>query len=109
MMRRTILMVTTVALTLLVVSGVALAVTKIGTDGPDTLRGTNADDHLLGLSSNDELFAFRGDDSLLGGSDKELLLARTNSGNSYGGHKNMFGGSGNDFVYGGLARSTQPC
>jgi RTX calcium-binding nonapeptide repeat (4 copies) len=66
-MRRTILMVTTVALTLLVASGVALAVTKIGTDGPDTLRGTNADDHLLGLGGNDELFAFRGDDSLLGG------------------------------------------
>jgi Ca2+-binding RTX toxin-like protein len=101
MMRRTILMVTTVALTLLVASGVALAVTKIGTDGPDTLRGTNADDHLLGLGGNDELFAFRGDDSLLGGPDKDLLWARTNNGNSYGGHKTMFGGSGNDFVYGG--------
>jgi hypothetical protein len=30
-----------------------------------------------------------------------LLWARTNNGNSYGGHKTMFGGSGNDFVYGG--------
>jgi hypothetical protein len=38
-MRRTILMVATVALTVLVASGVALAVTKIGTNGPDTLRG----------------------------------------------------------------------
>ena len=42
-MRRTILLMATMALTLLVASGVALAVTRIGTDGPDggvgTLRG----------------------------------------------------------------------
>src|SRR5215218_2459193 len=35
MMRRTILLVATMALTLLVASGVALAVTKISTNGPD--------------------------------------------------------------------------
>ena len=34
MMRRTILMVAAMALTVLVASGVALAITKIGTDGP---------------------------------------------------------------------------
>ena len=39
-MRRTVLLLATMALTLVVASGVALAVTKIGTDGPDTLRGT---------------------------------------------------------------------
>ena len=100
-MRRTILMVTTIALSLLLASGVALAVNKIGTNGPDTLRGTNADDHLVGLGGNDQLFAFRGDDSLLGGSGKDMLWARTSSGDSYGGHKTMLGGSGNDFVYGG--------
>jgi Ca2+-binding RTX toxin-like protein len=100
-MRRTILMVTTIALSLLLASGVALAVNEIGTNGPDTLRGTNADDHLVGLGGNDQLFAFRGDDSLLGGPGKDMLWARTTSGNSYGGHKNMLGGPGNDFVYGG--------
>ena len=45
-MRRAILLVATMALTLLVASGVALAVTKIGTDGPDTFRGTNGADTL---------------------------------------------------------------
>ena len=40
-MRRTILLMATMALTLLVASGVALAVTRIGTDGPDTLQGSN--------------------------------------------------------------------
>ena len=34
MMRRTILMMAAMALTLVVASGVALAITKIGTDGP---------------------------------------------------------------------------
>jgi hypothetical protein len=47
-MRRTILLLATMALTLLVASGVALAVNKIGTNGPDTLRGTDGDDNLLG-------------------------------------------------------------
>ena len=41
LMRRTIPLLTTMALTLLVASGVALALTKIGTDGPDYFRGTN--------------------------------------------------------------------
>jgi hypothetical protein len=40
LMRRTILVVATMALTLMVASGVALAVTKIGTDGHDNLKGT---------------------------------------------------------------------
>jgi Ca2+-binding RTX toxin-like protein len=60
-------MVATMPLTLLVASGVALAITRIGTDGPDTLRGTNGADKLLGRGSNDVLFALRGKDNLLGG------------------------------------------
>jgi hypothetical protein len=48
MMRRTIVLLATMALTLLVASGVALAVTKIGTNGPDTLRGTSGADNLVG-------------------------------------------------------------
>ena len=46
-MRRTIVLLATMALTLLVASGVALAATKIGTNGPDTLRGTNGADQLV--------------------------------------------------------------
>ena len=47
-MRRVILLLTVMAVTLVLASGVALAVNKIGTDGPDTLRGTNEADSLLG-------------------------------------------------------------
>ena len=46
-MRRVILLLAAMATTLVVASGLALAVTKIGTNGPDTLRGTNGSDNLL--------------------------------------------------------------
>ena len=64
-MRRTIVLLATMALTLLVASGVALAVTRIGTNGPDTLRGTNGADNLLGNGGNDVLYALGGRDTLL--------------------------------------------
>jgi hypothetical protein len=53
------------ALTLLVASGVALAVNKIGTGGPDTLRGTNGAVNLLGNGGNDVLYALGSRDNLL--------------------------------------------
>ena len=83
-MRRTVLLLATMALTPLVASGVALAVTKIGTDGTDTLRGTNGADTLIGKGGNDVLFALAGDDTLLGGLGPDTMV----------------GGDGNDFVLG---------
>jgi hypothetical protein len=41
------LVVAAIALALLLASGVAWAVNEIGTDGPDTLRGTNRADNLV--------------------------------------------------------------
>jgi len=98
-MRRTIVLLSTMALTLLVASGVALAVTRIGTDGPDTLRGTKGDDNLLGQGGNDTFVGLGGTDNLLGGTGKDLM---------YGGYKDatgtgddiLVGGSGNDAIFG---------
>jgi Ca2+-binding RTX toxin-like protein len=56
MTRRTILLLFAMIATLLLASGVALAVNKVGTNGPDTLRGTNRDDNLLGKGGQDDLF-----------------------------------------------------
>ena len=106
-MRRVILLLTVMAATLLVASGVALAVNKIGTDGPDRLRGTNGDDNLLGRGGNDRLFSLAGDDTLLGGQGKDLvwggrIVGRCCDDNDYaGGDKNLVGGSGKDNVQGG--------
>ena len=65
-MRRAVLVLAAMALALLLASGVALAVNKVGTNGPDTLRGTNKADNLLGRGANDILLALAGDDNLLG-------------------------------------------
>src|SRR5829696_4944260 len=72
-MRRTILLLATMALTLLVASGVALAVIRIGTDGPDTLRGTKGSDQLLGKGGSDRINGRAGTDSILGGAGDDIL------------------------------------
>ena len=104
-MRRTLLSLTTMVVALLLASGVALAVTKVGTNAPDTLRGTNQADTLLGRDANDILIALAGDDKLLGERGKDIVFGgnerRRDEGRLLGGNKNMVGGSGNDSVIGG--------
>jgi hypothetical protein len=101
-MRRTLLLLTTMVVALLLASGVALAVNKVGTNGPDTLRGTNGDDNLLGRGGNDKLFSLNGRDNLLGGPGKDCLLCRaTRQFRFFEGDKNLLGGPGNDFVWAG--------
>jgi Ca2+-binding RTX toxin-like protein len=99
-MRRVALVLTAMALALVLASGVALAVNKVGTNGPDTLRGTNKADNLLGRSANDILLALAGNDTLLGGPGKDIVYGGDENRQS-GGNKNMVGGSGNDSVIGG--------
>src|SRR5215217_6183572 len=99
-MRRTIVLLATMALTLLVASGVALAVTKIGTNGPDTLQGTNKADNLLGNGGNDVLYALGGRDTLVGGGGKDWVLGG-NKARPLGGVKTLLGGPGNDGMFGG--------
>jgi Ca2+-binding RTX toxin-like protein len=105
-MRRTIVLLATTALTLWVASGVALAVTKIGGPGPNTLKGTNEADHLLGNGGNDVLYALGGRDNLLGGEGKDWVLGGERR--PQGGDKNLVGGSGNDGVQGGLDSIRKP-
>jgi Ca2+-binding RTX toxin-like protein len=100
-MRRVALMLAAMTLALLLASGVAWAVNKIGTDGSDTLRGTNKADNLLGKGGNDKLFGLAGRDNLLGGSGKDMVFGG-NERRLSGGDKNLVGGSGNDEILGGL-------
>ena len=99
-MRRLVLLLTVVLVTLVVASGVALAVTKIGTNGPDTLKGANGADKLLGKGGNDVLFSLAGRDSLLGEEGNDWILGG-NDQRPLGGDKNLLGGPGNDGVLGG--------
>src|SRR5215211_7983859 len=104
-LRRTTLMVVTMVIPLLVAGGVALAVTKIGTNGPDTLKGTNAADNLIGKGANDVLFSLAGRDTLLGEEGKDWVLGG-NAQRPFGGVKNLVGGPGNDGVLGGEDSTT---
>jgi len=95
-MRRTILLLATMALTLLVASGVALAVIRIGTDGPDTLRGTKGSDQLLGKGGSDRINGRAGTDSILGGAGGDIL---TDGPFREGAVDVLAGGDGNDLLY----------
>jgi Ca2+-binding RTX toxin-like protein len=99
-MRRAALMLAAMALVLVLASGVAWAVNKVGTNGPDTLRGTNGDDNLYGRGGNDILNALAGNDNLLGGPGKDIVLGGSLA-RPFGGDKNLVGGRGNDVVAGG--------
>jgi Ca2+-binding RTX toxin-like protein len=98
-MRRAALVLAAMALALLLASGVALAVNKIGTNGPDTLMGTDGNDNLIGRGGNDRLFALNGRDNLLGGPGKDWVDTHPKEFRS--GDKNLQGGPGNDIVVGG--------
>jgi hypothetical protein len=100
-MRRVVLVLGAMAVALLLASGVALAINKIGTNGPDTLRGTNRADNLLGKGGNDRIFSLAGKDNLIGGRGRDFMLGGTPRLAS-GGDKNLAGGPGNDGVGGGL-------
>jgi hypothetical protein len=100
MRRRVVLVLAVMALALLLASGVALAVNEVGTDGPDTLRGTNRDDNLSGEGGNDVLFGLGGSDNLTGEQGKDWVLGG-NERIPLGGDKNLAGGPGNDAVFGG--------
>ena len=89
-----------IAVALLLTSGVAWAVNKVGTNGLDTLRGTNKGDNLIGKGGDDNLFGLGGRDNLLGGAGRDNVLGGDERRTS-GGDKNLLGGSGNDRVAGG--------
>ena len=100
-MRRVVLVLAAMALALLLASGVALALNEVGTNGPDTLRGTDRADKLAGRGGNDILLGLAGNDKLQGGPGKDIV----NGGNlarPFGGKKKLEGGRGNDAVQGGL-------
>jgi Ca2+-binding RTX toxin-like protein len=104
-MKRILMLFTAMAVTLVVASGLALAVTKIGTNGPDTLRGTNGADNLIGKGGNDVLFGLDGRDNLLGGEGKDWVIGGNERG-PQGGDKDLVGGPGNDGVVGGTDSDT---
>jgi Ca2+-binding RTX toxin-like protein len=84
-MRRAVLGQAGTALALVLASGVALAVPRIGDDEPNILVGTNREDSLLGTGGDDLVNGLGGDDKTFGAAEAD----------------EMSGGSGDDIVIGG--------
>ena len=103
-MRRAILLITVMAATLVMASGVALAVTKFGGPGNDTLTGTNGPDTLVGGPGNDDLEGLRGPDRIFGGPGDDLLF---DGENNRGARDILVGGSGNDTLFPGQFMPSQ--
>ncbi len=96
-MRRVALLLTVMAAALVLASGVALAVNRVGTNGHDVLKGTDGEDNLVGLGGQDDLFGKGGSDNLLGGEGRDAVVGG-NERRPGGGDKNLVGGPGNDIV-----------
>ncbi len=62
-MRRTIMLLTMMGLTLVLSSAVALAAVKIGTDAAETIRGTDGNDQITGKGGNDKTVGKLGNDT----------------------------------------------
>jgi Ca2+-binding RTX toxin-like protein len=99
-MRRLVLLLAVMAAALVLASGVALAVNRVGTNGHDVLRGTDGEDNLLGLGGQDDIFGKGGSDNLVGGPGKDNVFAGDER-RPGGGDNNLVGGPGNDFVFSG--------
>ena len=96
-MRRTAVLLAPMVLSLLLASGVALAVTKIGTDGPDNLMGTKGSDDLLGRGDTDWISGLGGNDVISGGPGHDDPLSSQAIGS-------LDGGRGADVISGGPGR-----
>jgi len=125
-MRRTILLVATMALTLLVAGGVALAATIqcpnlgmpcFGTSMADTMYGTDVRDLMYGKGGADTMHGYGGVDTVHGdkgsdhiyggpGADDSLWGGALTATDTYPDNSNdyVYGGRGNDNIVGGLAQ-----
>lgn len=83
--RRLMLLMAVMGATVLLVSGVALAATIIGTEGPDLLSGTGAKDLIKGLGGGDKINGKGKGDELQGNEGFDFVCGENGSDTSYGG------------------------
>jgi Ca2+-binding RTX toxin-like protein len=122
---RAIGLLTTMAVVLVLGSGVALAATAItctaghscvGTPDPDTINGSTGNDEVYGYGGADTMHGYGGSDSMQGdkgsdhiyggsGADSFLWGGAADSNYSDTSDDYVRGGSGDDRIYGGFAQS----
>lgn len=77
---------------LVLVSGVALAAFRYGSDGGETLYGTLKADTVYGYGGGDRIYGFEGNDLLRGNPGNDAIYAGF-------GNDRVFGGSGSDSIH----------
>jgi len=107
-MRRSIILLTTMAMTVLVATSVAMAIERIncsfsgncyGTNSGDWIHGGGGDNIIYGRADDDHIYGHAGDDFILGMDGKDIL--------SDGDGKNVLaGGYADDFLSGGVGNDT---
>jgi hypothetical protein len=111
-MRRTIVLLTTMAMTLLVSASVAMAISRInctfsgncyGTNSGDWIHGGAGDNIIYGRAGDDHIYGLSGDDFILGMDGKDVLSGGDGKNVLAGGYADDFhsGGVGNDTYDGG--------
>lgn len=118
MRKSVLLLLTSIALAVLLASGIALAATVncnpdaykcVGTSGPDTLYGTSDDyDNIRGREGADKIYGLGGDDrtihseGLYGDDGDDVVRGGQGNDSVYGGHGSdrVFGGPGSDSITG---------
>jgi Ca2+-binding RTX toxin-like protein len=113
LMRRTLLLMATTALALLVTSGVALAASIncptapggycYGTGAGDALYGTSNVDRIYGYGGTDLMYGYGSGDFMYGGAQGDRMLGGGGADrmNGQGGADAIYGGAGNDTINGG--------
>jgi Ca2+-binding RTX toxin-like protein len=102
-MRRIMLLVGLMALTVAVFATAAFAATRVGTSAGETLNGTPEKDSIYLLGGNDTSSARPGDDYVEGGTGGDTIRGGLGNDEIYGGRgpDDIFGGEGSDTVYAG--------
>jgi Ca2+-binding RTX toxin-like protein len=101
-MRKTVLLLVSMALAVLLAGGVALAANVKGTEYDDVLTGTESRDTIIPFAGNDTVYALGGNDDVRHSFGDDTI---------YGGAGNdtLRGGRGTDTIYGGPGKDLIDC
>jgi Ca2+-binding RTX toxin-like protein len=102
-MKRTMLLIASMTLALLVVAGVALAQDGVRKVCDTNCKGTDGDDHLIGTANPNTIRGLKGADLIEGKARHDTLYGDAGGDAVYGGsgEDEAYGGGGNDYVDGG--------
>ncbi len=98
---RLTLLIVGMMVSLLLASGMALAITRIGGDADNNFLGTAQDDFLDGQGGNDKIQGLAGNDRIEGGDGADRLFGGDEPQNFLSGNDAIYGQRGSDEVIGG--------